>query len=211
MARKVKPHLTPEQRRQRLIRRLIGIGGGLVVLAIVIALVLYLRATGEPPLPRDARLGREEGAATSSASRQVQAVQEAIRQGRRLRVNLELTNADINQLIRQAGGSSAELREMQVYLGRGRVIGRGKLTQQGRTWNVQAAIKLSASGGRLNASLEELWIGKMQAPASAKARLADEFSREFARQATPAKLGVYVESLTIEPGRVTVTGYTLGR
>jgi len=211
MARKVKPHVTPQQRRRRIISWIVGIIGGLLVVALAVALSAYLRATGEPPLPRDALAGIEQGAATTSARQQVAQVQEAIRQGRRQRVNLQLTNADISQLIQQAGGGSPELREMQVYVGRGRIIGKGKLTQQGRTWNVQAAIELGTSEGRLSVTIDELWIGKMKAPDSLKRRLQEQLSREFERQATPARLGLHVETITMEPGRATVTGYTLER
>ena len=211
MARKVKPHVTPQQRRRRIIRWLVGIIGGLVALAIIIAIVLYLRATGEPPMPRDALAGMEQGAAATSASWQVARVQEAIRQGRRQPVNLQLTNADISQLIRLGGVASSQLSDPQVYFGSGRAIARGKLRQQGRIWNTQVAIKLGASNGRLNATIDELWIGKMKAPDSLKRRLQEQLSRELERQATPARLGVYVETITMEPGRATVTGHTLGR
>ncbi len=211
MARKVKPHVTPQERRRRIIWWIVGIIGGLVVVALVVALSAYLRATGEPPMPRDALAGIQQGAAATSVNRQVAQVQEAIRQGRRQRVNLELTNADISQLIRLGGVESSQFSDPQVYLGRGRVIARGKITQQGRIWNTQVAIKLGASNGRLNATIEELWIGKMKAPDSLKRRLQEQLRRELERQATPARLGVYVETITIEPGRATVTGYTLGR
>jgi len=202
--------MTPEQRRQRVVWWIAGIVGGLAVLVLVAGLVQYLRATGEPPLPDDAIAGIGDGSGGRQANEQLARVLYAIHQGRRERVNLELSNTDISNLIGHMGGGGGNVRELQVYLGSGRVIGRGRATYQGHDFNVQVALRLAAENGGLQAQIDEMWIGGLKGSDSMKRQLQGRLSAELARQ-TPAKIGVYVETIGIEPGRATITGYTMGR
>ena len=210
MARRVRRPLTPEQRRRKTILWVVGVLGGLLLLGIISALVVYLRATGEPPLPPDARAGIGQDSGVTAGSGQYAQVQEAIRQGRRERISVQLTNADINQMIREATSGSAEFQLIEAYLGRGRVIAKGMANLNGRSWTVQVALRLTARSGQLNAQVDELWIGSLRAPQRAKDKLQEQMSRELAKQ-TPSKTGIYVQTVNVEPGRANVTGYTLGR
>ncbi|NLJ34852.1 MAG: hypothetical protein GX358_01250 [candidate division WS1 bacterium] len=210
MARQVRQKLSPEQRRRRLIMTIVGIAVGLVVLMVLVGVVLYIQATGQPPIPRDAARGIEEGETASlNTMAQIAQVEAAVRKGQRQPVHLQLTNADLTQLI-SLHGPTGEVQDMQVYLGSGRVIARGRVSYQGKSLNLQAAIALSASGGQLQASISEMWIGSLQAPDALRQQMQEQLSKQIAAQ-TPQRLGVYVENISIEPGRATVTGYTMGK
>lgn len=210
MARQVRQKLSPEQRRRRLIMTIVGIAVGLVVLMALVGVVLYIQATGQPPIPRDAARGIEEGETASlNTMAQIAQVEAAVRKGQRQPVHLQLTNADLTQLI-SLHGPTGEVQDLQVYLGSGRVIARGRVSYQGKSLNLQAAITLSASGGQLQASISEMWIGSLQAPDALRQQMQEQLSKQIAAQ-TPQRLGVYVENISIEPGRATVTGYTMGK
>ena len=210
MARQVRQKLSPEQRRRRLIMTIVGIAVGLVVLMALVGVVLYIQATGQPPIPRDAARGLEEGETASlNTMAQIAQVEAAVRKGQRQPVHLQLTNADLTQLI-SLHGPTGEVQDLQVYLGSGRVIARGRVSYQGKSLNLQAAIALSASGGQLQASISEMWIGSLQAPDALRQQMQEQLSKQIAAQ-TPQRLGVYVENISIEPGRATVTGYTMGK
>ena len=210
MARQVRQKLSPEQRRRRLIMTIVGIAVGLVVLMVLVGVVLYIQATGQPPIPRDAARGIEEGETASlNTMAQIAQVEAAVRKGQRQPVHLQLTNADLTQLI-SLHGPTGEVQDMQVYLGSGRVIARGRVSYQGKSLNLQAAIALGASGGQLQASISEMWIGSLQAPDALRQQMQEQLSKQIAAQ-TPQRLGVYVENISIEPGRATVTGYTMGK
>jgi hypothetical protein len=210
MARQVRQKLSPEQRRRRLIMTIVGIAVGLVVLMALVGVVLYIQATGQPPIPRDAARGIEEGETASlNTMAQIAQVEAAVRKGQRQPVHLQLTNADLTQLI-SLHGPTGEVQDLQVYLGSGRVIARGRVSYQGKSLNLQAAIALSASGGQLQASISEMWIGSLQAPDALRQQMQEQLSKQIAAQ-TPQRLGVYVENISIEPGRATVTGYTMGK
>ena len=210
MARQVRQKLSPEQRRRRLIMTIVGIAVGLVVLMVLVGVVLYIQATGQPPIPRDAARGIEEGETASlNTMAQIAQVEAAVRKGQRQPVHLQLTNADLTQLI-SLHGPTGEVQDMQVYLGSGRVIARGRVSYQGKSLNLQAAIALSASGGQLQASISEMWIGSLQAPDALRQQMQEQLSKQIAAQ-TPQRLGVYVENISFEPGRATVTGYTMGK
>jgi hypothetical protein len=210
MARQVRQKLSPEQRRRRLIMTIVGIAVGLVVLMVLVGVVLYIQATGQPPIPRDAARGIEEGETASlNTMAQIAQVEAAVRKGQRQPVHLQLTNADLTQLI-SLHGPTGEVQDLQVYLGSGRVIARGRVSYQGKSLNLQAAIALSASGGQLQASISEMWIGSLQAPDALRQQMQEQLSKQIAAQ-TPQRLGVYVENISIEPGRATVTGYTMGK
>jgi len=210
MARKVRRPLTPAERRRKRLLWTVGVLGGLLLLAIVIALVVYVRARGEPPLPPDARAGMGQDSGFTAGSGEYARIQEAIRQGRRQRIAVQLTNADINQMIREITSGGAQFQFIEAYLGRGRVIAKGMANLNRRSWTVQVALRLTATDGRLEAKVDELWIGSMHAPQRAKDKLQEQMSRELAKR-TPSKTGIYVETITVEPGRANVTGYTLGR
>ena len=179
-------------------------------MCIETGVVLYIQATGQPPIPRDAARGIEEGETASlNTMAQIAQVEAAVRKGQRQPVHLQLTNADLTQLI-SLHGPTGEVQDMQVYLGSGRVIARGRVSYQGKSLNLQAAIALSASGGQLQASISEMWIGSLQAPDALRQQMQEQLSKQIAAQ-TPQRLGVYVENISIEPGRATVTGYTMGK
>ena len=210
MARQVRQKLSPEQRRRRLIMTIVGIAVGLVVLMVLVGVVLYIQATGQPPIPRDAARGIEEGETASlNTMAQIAQVEAAVRKGQRQPVHLQLTNADLTQLI-SLHGPTGEVQDMQVYLGSGRVIARGRVSYQGKSLNLQAAIALSASGGQRQASFSEMWVGSLKAPDALRQQMQEQLSKQIAAQ-TPQRLGVYVENISIEPGRATVTGYTMGK
>lgn len=212
MARQVRQPLSPQQRRRRIIMWTVGVVGGLVLLLVIAALVLYMQTTGQPPMPRDALTGIEQGGDSASVTTlaQIAQLQYAIKQGRRQRVDLQLTNADVARLISLEGPTGA-VQDPQVYFGSGRVIARGRPNvDRDRGPHLQAAITLSVSEGQLQGAITEMWLGSIGAPASLRQYMQQALDRELARQ-TPQRLGVYVETISIEPGRATITGYTMGR
>ncbi|MFP3904865.1 MAG: phage holin family protein [Armatimonadota bacterium] len=141
MARKVKKKLTPQQRRRRTITIVLSVVGGLIVIAGVIALVLWLRVTGEAPLPEDVREGvraTQEARQRPQARHQIRQVRNAMRNKRSERFRIRLTNADVRSLLAEAG-SIRGVSNPYVYCGDGRVVVTGRAEYGGRNWNLQAA------------------------------------------------------------------------
>jgi flagellar basal body-associated protein FliL len=210
MSRTVRRQLTPQERRRKRTITILWVVGGVVLLIILAVVVVLMQVKGEPPVPPDAARGMEAGSQTSNAAAQVQEVRQAVAAGRQQRVNVQLTNADINELLIQAGAASADISNLQVMLGNGRAIVKGKVTEKGHTFNMQAAVTLRAENGALRATVGELWVGKFKAPEQLRKELQNDINSNLAKQ-TPQSLGVYVERIEIRPGIATVSGYTIGR
>lgn len=211
MARKVTKPLTPQQRRRRTIIIVVSVVGGLLLLAGIVALVFWIRATGQAPLPDDVQEGIE---ASSDRQRlaprqQIQQVQNAIQDDRQERFEIRLTNSDIRQMLGRAG-SVPGVRSPNVYCGDGRVVVTGSAEYAGRSWNLQAAIQLQASEGGLSGSVTSLKIGSMDAPEELRQQLQSRLQEAMAQQ-KPGRTGLYIQSISIHPGYAVISGYTTGR
>lgn len=212
MARKVKKELTAEQRRRRTIIIIASIVGGIVLIAGIVVLVLWMKATGAAPLPEDVVQGVEASRTErqrSQARHQVQQVQNAIRNNRRQQFQMRLSNADIRQLLAEAGRIPG-VQNPHVYCGSGRIVVTGTAEHGGRSWNMQAATQLQASGGGLSGSVSSLKVGSMNAPAELRQELDGRLQEALARQ-TPQRTGLYIQSISIQPGYAVISGHTTGR
>ncbi len=212
MARKVKKKLTPQQRRRRTITIVLSVVGGLIVIAGVIALVVWLKVTGEAPLPEDVREGVEatqQARQRPQARHQIQQVHNALRNNRSERFRIRLTNADVRALLNEAG-SIRGVSNPHVYCGEGRVVVTGRAEHGGRNWNLQAAITLQAHNGGLQASLTDLKVGSMNAPAELRNDVQKQLQRNVAKQ-TPEQTGLYIQNISIHPGYAIISGYTTGK
>ncbi|MFP3904682.1 MAG: hypothetical protein ACLFWB_10620, partial [Armatimonadota bacterium] len=125
------------------------------------------------------------------------------------RFRIRLTNADVRALLEEAG-SIQGVSNPHIYCGEGRVVVTGKAEYGGRDWNLQAAMGLQAHNGGLRASLMDLKVGSMNAPAELRDEVQKQLERNVSKQ-TPEKTGLYIESISIHPGYAIISGYTTGR
>ncbi len=210
MARQVRRMPTPEQKRRKLLYTILWIIGGLVVVVIAGAALVMMQIGGKPPLPPDVARGLEDGARTSSAVSDVAQLQQAVAAGQSRPVHLDLSNADINAIFLAEVGNDPRAGGFEVLLGDGRALIRGVVTEKGRTFNVQATLTITPDSGSIRANLGDLWIGSFKAPAPLKEQLQESINKSLAKH-TPQSFGLYVESVAIRPGHVTLKGHTIPR
>lgn len=210
MARTIRRAPTPQERKRNLLYRILWIIGGLVVIVIAAGILVLIQIGGTPPLPPDVARGIDEGAQTSDAIRDVAGLRQAISVGQRRPINVDLTNADIAALIGEVGAGDEQVQGLEVLLGSGRALVRGKVSHKDRSYNMQATFTVVPKNGSIKATLGDLWIGSFRAPGALKTQLQDSIDANLAKH-TPQSLGIYVEQIQMRPGHAVLEGHTLER
>ncbi|MFO7948658.1 MAG: hypothetical protein R6V19_17785, partial [Armatimonadota bacterium] len=107
-------------------------------------------------------------------------------------------------------GSIRGVSNPHVYCGEGRVVVTGRAEYGGRNWNLQAAISLQPHNGGLQASLMDLKVGSMNAPAELHNEVQKQLERNISKQ-TRERTGLYIQNISIHPGYAIISGYTTGK
>ncbi|MFO8081245.1 MAG: hypothetical protein R6V07_13215 [Armatimonadota bacterium] len=196
-----------------------GIGcGGVIVLGLIIAGVVYFMLTGEPALPPEATAtastsessGESPRASSRSApplERQVEYVEQAARSEEPVPVTMTIRESELNEMIRRE--ATGEVRDLNVYFGDGTIAATGRTDYRGQTVHLTIRARPVVSGGELAVQVEEVMIGRLQAPASIHDELQAELDRGLQRAVRDGS--VQVNDVQVSPDVMTISGRVGGR
>lgn len=214
-----------------------GIGcGSVVALGLIGALVVYVLATAAPAPPPEARdsttattstsVGQpsaptaptspsatgspSSGSATSTAApldTQMQYVENAMRAGRPIQVEMVVTESELNALLARESGSG-DVRNPRVYFGNGTVVTTGQVTWRDRELWVTVRAHPVVSGGCVELAVDEVSVGRMPAPAAVREQVGRRLNKGMSRLTGRGRL--HVQSVQITAGRMTLTGQAGG-
>lgn len=205
-----------------------GVGcGSAAGLALLIVVIMLVRVTGGPAVPREVRqrmaaegstpTGGATGsapatarvpAATPSLQGQISQLQQARASGNTAPFTLYVRDSELNQML--ASEQHAQLQSAQAYFSQGKAYVIMAVMHSGRTWNVTITAAPIVVQGGMQLAVENVKIGSMEAPAAVVTRVQEEINRNRSRFSAE-KLGMYVESITVEPGVAILTGRPMPR
>lgn len=196
-----------------------GIGcGGVIVLGLIIAGVMYFMLTGEPAPPPEATAtaGSSESAGGTRRSsarsgppleQQVEYVEQARRSEEPVAVTMTIRESELNEMIRRE--ATGDVRDLTVYLGDGTIAATGKTDYRGRTVHLTIRARPVVSGGELAVQVEEVMVGRLQAPSAIHDELQAELDRGLQRAVREGN--VQVNDVQVSPDVMTISGRVGGR
>ncbi|MBD3293347.1 MAG: hypothetical protein GF393_10515 [Armatimonadia bacterium] len=190
-----------------------GIGcGGVLVIGLIIIGIIYAMLTGEPELPPEATAGdsSETPRAAQSApplEQQVEAVERAQQSNQPVQVTMTIRESELNQTLAREG--TGQVRDLQVFLGSGSIAATGKTDYRGRTVHLTLRATPTVSNGRLQATVTEVMVGRLQAPEAVRQELQAQIDQGL-QKATQGR-NVRIDSVQVQPGVMTLTGWVGGR
>lgn len=201
----------------------IGCGATLVIGLIALGVVYYL-LTAEPPLPPEAAQSRQAQSQPTSGSpasspagpgshsapsleQQIRQVQRASRSRQPTQVTLTVQQDDLNSLIRRQ--APPDVRDLTFYFGDGTVAGTGEVTWEGRRLHLTVRARPVVSGGQVALDVQEVRLGRLQAPAGIQQQVRDQLNRGV--QELLSERTMRAESVEVRPGVMTIQGRVGGR
>jgi hypothetical protein len=211
-----------------------GVGcGSAAGLALLIVVIMLVRVTGGPALPREVRQRAAAAAGTSGAGAgaggagattpagstripagvpslqgQLSQLQHAGTSGNTAPFTLYVRDSELNQML--ASEQHSQLESAQAYFARGKAYVIMAVKHSGRTWNVTITAAPIVVQGGMQLAVESVKIGSMDAPAAVVTKVQEEINRNRSRFSAE-KLGMYVESITVEPGVAILYGRPVPR
>ncbi|MGC9319061.1 MAG: LmeA family phospholipid-binding protein, partial [Armatimonadota bacterium] len=122
-------------------------------------------------------------------------------------VTLTVRQEELNALIRRQ--APPDVRELTFYFGDGTVAGTGRVTWKGRTLHLTVRARPVVSGGQVALDVQEVRVGRLQAPAGIRQQVREELNRgvrELLSERT-----VHADSVEVRPGVMTIHGRVGGR
>jgi hypothetical protein len=229
MARRVQKATEPDPARKR---RLLMFGcGGLLVLAVLISLILYVKATGRADLPREVRqrlaqeakggprpaggtgVGSGLGptvstvipAGTPPLRQQVDSLRASLQTGTDAPLTLYVRDSELNDLISSSGEHPAQIEGASTYFDRDKAFVTATVRYRGRPWNVTLTTRPVIVNGGVQFVVEDVKLGSLTAPPGIVDMVQAEVNKNRDRF-DPTKTGVYVENIQLTPGVAILTG-----
>lgn len=207
-----------------------GVGcGSAAGLALLIVVIMLVRVTGGPALPREVRQRAAAAARTSGAGGagattaagathipagvpslqgQISQLQHAGASGNSAPFTLYIRDSELNQML--ASEQHSQLQSAEAYFARNKAYVIMAVKHSGRTWNVTITATPIVVQGGMQLAVENVKIGSMEAPAAVVTKVQEELNRNRGRFSAE-KLGMYVESITVEPGVAILYGRPVPR
>ncbi|MFW5866253.1 MAG: hypothetical protein ACOCX2_00465 [Armatimonadota bacterium] len=188
-----------------------GIGcGGVLVLGLIVAIVLWFMASGEPPLPPEAQAtaSTESGGASQAApsgpplEQQMEYVEQAERSQQPVPVTMTIRESELNEML--ARENTSEVRDLKVYFGDGTIAATGQTEYRGQSVHLTIRATPVVSGGRLSLDVHEVMVGRLQAPEAIKQQVREEIDRALER--SMRNRDVQIGSVQVAPDVLTVSG-----
>jgi hypothetical protein len=184
--------------------------GGVIVIGLIVMGVLYVMLTGEPAPPPEATAdAASDGATTAQPApaappleQQVEAVARAEQSDRPVPVTMRIRESELNRAL--AAENTGQVRDLQVYLGDGTIAATGETDYRGRTIHLTIRGTPAVSNGQLRFELQEVLVGRLQAPDSVRQEIQAEIARGL--QKTFENRNVQVDSVQVQPDLMVVSG-----
>jgi hypothetical protein len=198
-----------------------------VLVAIVALVVLHQLVTYVPPelkspppsppstasAPPSSGPPGEEGARQPTLEQQINEAKAAAASGQPQQITVSATEDELNAYIaeRLARGASRDVRSARLSFGDGTLtlVARARVRDR---WLAITAVGVPSvdADGRLRVKLESAHVGRMPLPGGMRQELETQVDRAFS-EAAVQEFRLRVESVTVEPGRMELSGTTLPR
>ncbi|MFW5869225.1 MAG: hypothetical protein ACOCX2_15475, partial [Armatimonadota bacterium] len=139
--------------------------------------------------------------------RQVEYVEQAARSEEPVPVTMTIRESELNEMIRRE--ATGDVRDLTVYLGDGTIAATGKTDYRGRTVHLTIRARPAVSGGELAVQVEEVMVGRLQAPSAIHDELQAELDRGLQRAVREGN--VQVNDVQVSPDVMTISGRVGGR
>jgi hypothetical protein len=217
------PRLARDRPRSRFRTFVVGCGLGcaVVVVALFVVLgILYSRATA---IPASVRARSEPASAQQdtpsapggaelvpSVEEQTHQIQRTIESGQAAQVALRVSEAELNRLVAEGGGSSGEIRDLHVVLQGDHLSVAGLTRWAGRQVYLTAQLTPQASNGRLGLRVDSVWAGNLGLPGSVVSRIQADVDRAMANHQFVDER-VHIDDAAVSGGELVISGHTRGR